>query len=220
MSAKLLRWLQEPLLQFLLIGLALFIAYSTLNPGKNQAGQGLNQIVLTEDDILQLKINFSAQWQRPPTEEELSALIDSRVREEILYREALSLGLDKDDTIVKRRMAQKMEFLSEDLSDLREPTKEELRSWFNKNSRRFELPALITFRHLYFSPDRREHYARSDAEDALSKLTGKPEDTPAANSLADPFMFQDFYGDRTQEQLSKEFGPNFARSLFGLKPGS
>lgn len=220
MSARLLLWLQEPLLQFLLIGFALFVAYSTLNPAKNQAGAGMDQIELTEDDILQLKINFSAQWQRPPTKEELSALIDDRVREEVLYREALAMGLDKDDSIVKRRMAQKMDFLAEDVSDLHEPTNEELRNWFNKNSEQFAYPALITFRHIYFSPDRRGNNARTDAENVLSKLTGKPEDSPSANALADPFMFQDFYGDRTLEQISKEFGPDFALSLFKLKPGS
>jgi parvulin-like peptidyl-prolyl isomerase len=211
------RWLREPLVHFLLIGLLLFAVYTVLNPGQERS---LNRIVLTEDDLRQLQIAFTAQWQRPPTPEELAGLINSRVREEILYREALALGLDKEDTIVKRRMAQKMDFLAEDLSDLREPTTEELRAWFEKNSKRFALPARATFRHLYFSPDRRGEHARADAFRTLNKLVGKPEDSPEAAALADPFMFQDYYGDRTPEQLAKEFGPNFAQSMFQLKPGS
>jgi peptidyl-prolyl cis-trans isomerase C len=213
------RWLREPLVHFLLIGLALFAAYSVLNRGPDQ-GTSLNQIVLTEDDLQQLQIAFTAQWQRQPTPEEMAGLINSRVREQILYREALALGLDKEDTIVKRRMAQKMEFLAEDLSDLHEPPTEELRAWFEKKSQRFALPSRTTFRHLYFSPDRRGQRAHADAVRVLGKLAGKSEDSPAAAGLADSFMFQDFYAERTPEQLAKEFGPNFAKSLFQLKPGS
>jgi peptidyl-prolyl cis-trans isomerase C len=213
------RWFREPLVHFLLIGLVLFAAYSVLNPGPGRGGS-LNQIVLTESDLQQLQIAFTAQWQRPPTPEELAGLINSRVREEILYREALALGLDKEDTIVKRRMAQKMEFLAEDLSDLREPTTEELRAWFEENSRQFTLPARVTFSHLYFSPDSRGQRAHDDAVTALAKIAGQPDDSKLAASLADQFMFQDYYGDRTQEQLLKEFGPNFAQSLFQFNPGS
>ena len=78
---------------------------------------------------------FQSQWRRPPTPNELGRLVDNRVQEEILYREALAMGLDKDDTIVRRRMAQKMEFLAEDVSAAHEPTTEELKAWFAKNER-------------------------------------------------------------------------------------
>jgi len=219
MSAHLKRLSREPLVHFLLIGLALFAAYSVVNQGTNQK-ESSTRIVLTEDDIRQLQIAFTSQWQRPPNPMEMAALIDSRIREEVLYREALALGLDKDDTIVKRRMAQKMDFLAEDLSDLREPTTQELRPWFEKNSQRFAFPSRITFRHLYFSPDRRSGNPRDAAMDALAKITDEPGDSTVATGVADPFMFQDYYGDRTQEQVAKEFGPDFARELFKLKPGS
>jgi peptidyl-prolyl cis-trans isomerase C len=81
--------------------------------------------------------------------------VESRFREEILYREGLAMGLDKDDTIVKRRMAQKMEFLSEDVANAHEPTTEELKAWYQKNGEKFALPSRATFRPLYFSPDHR-----------------------------------------------------------------
>jgi peptidyl-prolyl cis-trans isomerase C len=219
LSVHLRHGFREPLVHFLLIGLVLFAVYTVLNLDSGPGGS-LNQIVLTESDLQQLQIAFAAQWQRPPVPEELAGLINSRVREEILYREALALGLDKEDTIVKRRMAQKMEFLAEDLSDLHEPTTEALIAWFEKNSQRFALPARVTFSHLYFSPDSRGQRAHDDAVTALAKIAGQPEDSKLAASLADQFMFQDYYGDRTQEQLLKEFGPNFAQSLFQLKPGS
>jgi peptidyl-prolyl cis-trans isomerase C len=138
----------------------------------------------------------------------------------VLYREALAMGLDKDDTIVKRRMAQKMQFLAEDVAAAHEPTTDELKAWFEKHSDKFALPSRATFRHLYFSFDRRGQRARDDALAALARLGSQPEDSRLATSLADPFMFQDYYGDRTSEQLAKEFGPTFAQGVFHLQPGS
>jgi len=213
------RLLREPLVHFIVLGGALFVVSGapSRDPAPNSAA---NRIELTLDDLQQLQIGFAAKWQRAPTPQELVALVEGRVREEILYREALALGLDRNDTIVKRRMAQKMEFFAEDVSALREPTPEELRAWYGQHSERFGLPARVTFRHLYFSPDRRGGRAREDAERALVKLAGKPESRPDAAGVADPFMFQDWYGDRTAEQLAREFGPDFARAIFGLAPGS
>ena len=104
------RWLHEPLLHVLLIGLALFVLYYELNPRAGQR-EDSNRIVITADDLAQIQIAWMAQWHRPPTPEEMHNLLDGRIREEVLSREALALGLDKDDTIIKRRLSQKMEFV-------------------------------------------------------------------------------------------------------------
>jgi peptidyl-prolyl cis-trans isomerase C len=218
-SVLLTRWLREPLAHFLMIGMGLFVVYRALNPGASQTGSTC-RIEVTVDDIRQLQLAFTAQWQRRPTAEEMADLVNNKFREEILYREALALGLDKDDTIVKRRMAQKMEFLAEDVSAVREPKVEELKAWFERNSGRFSLPSRATFRHLYFSFDRRRERARDDAVRSLAKLVAKPTGTRFAAAVADAFMLQDYYADRSQQQLAKEFGPNFATALFQLKPGS
>ena len=82
--------------------------------------------MITADDLAQIRLAWMAQWQRPPTPEEMRNLLDGKIREEVLFREAMALGLDKDDTIVKRRLAQKMEFVMEDASALREPADDEL----------------------------------------------------------------------------------------------
>jgi peptidyl-prolyl cis-trans isomerase C len=213
------RWLREPLLHFLLIGLALFAVYRALNRAALEP-ENRSRIELTDDDLRQLELGWMAQWRRPPTPEEIRRLVDSKVREEILYREALALGLDQGDTIVKRRMAQKMEFLAEDLSALREPNREELKAWFETNAPRFTVPGRASFRHLYFSFDRRGEQARDEAERALQKLADRPADAPGASALGDPFMFQDYYGDRSPEQVATVFGAKFTRSLFQLAPGS
>jgi peptidyl-prolyl cis-trans isomerase C len=196
----------------------LFAAYGAVNRGPARTPQS-HQIALTLDDLKQLEIGFAAQWQRPPTQQEMVGLIERRIREEVLYREALAMGLDKDDEIVKRRMAQKMEFLAEDVSAAHEPTTEELKAWFAKNSKLFLQPARVSFRHVYFSPDHRRPHTREDADKALGRLAGKSADSPGAAALGDRFMFQDYLADRTADQIAKDFGPPFAKALFAQKPG-
>jgi peptidyl-prolyl cis-trans isomerase C len=213
------RLLREPLIHFLLIGAVLFAVYHYVPPDRG-ATPSSKQIQLTLDELAQLAVVFQSQWRRDPTPEEFSRLVESKVQQEVLYREALTMGLDRDDEIVKRRMAQKIQFLAEDVAAAREPTTAELKSWFEKHSAMFALPARLSFRHLYFSPDRRGTRAREDAAKALVKLVGQPEDSKLAATLADPFMFQDYYRDRAPDYLGKEFGPQFALAVAKLAPGS
>ena len=212
-------WLREPLLHFLLIGIALFAVYAYTHRGRGGV-ESSRQIALSLDELRQMDMYFESQWHRQPTPAEFQAMVEDKVREEVLYREALAMGLDKDDTIVKRRMAQKMQFLAEDVAAAHEPSTAELKAWFDKNSNKFALPSRYSFRHLYFSPDKRGKNAEDDAAKALTKITGQPEDSTLAASLADQFMFQDYYGDRAPDALAKEFGPQFEVALEKLKPGS
>jgi parvulin-like peptidyl-prolyl isomerase len=211
--------LREPLLQFLLLGAVLFAADTYVNRGRGGV-ESSRQVALTLDDLRQLTMYFQSQWQRPPTADEFNSLIEDRIQEEILYREGLAMGLDKDDTIVKRRLAQKVRFVAEDVASAHEPTTLELHTWFAKNAQKFMLPGRISFRHVYFSPDRRGPRAHADAVDALAKAGREPEDSRAAVLQADRFMFQEYYSDRSSEQLAKEFGPQFAHAIFALKNGA
>ena len=219
MSAHVRRWLREPLLHFLVIGGALFTAYAALNRDPNDQ-KDRRRIVLTENDLSQMTIATLAQGRPAPTIEQMRSLLEAKIREEVLYREALGMGLDKDDIIVKRRMLQKMDFLAEDLSDLREPSREELQAWFKNNASRFAYPPRISFRHLYFSFDKHGANTAEAAAAALKQIAGKPADSPDAAALADPFMFRDYYADRSPDQVGSEFGAKFERSVFELKPGS
>ena len=219
MSLNVHRWLGEPLLHFLLIGAALFAGYAALNHAPNDQKVG-RRIVLSENDLSQMTITILAQGRPAPTLEQMRNLLESKIREEVLYREALAMGLDKDDVIVKRRMLQKMDFLAEDLSDLREPSREELQAWFKENAQRFAYPPRITFHHLYFSFDRHRLKTEEAASMALKQIAGKPADSSEAAALADPFMFRDYYADRSPDQVGSEFGNKFEQSVFGLKPGA
>ena len=214
------RFLREPLIHFLAIGALLFGLYGLAPPGHPTAVAPSKEIRLSLDEITQLTQLFQSQWRRLPSPQELQRMVENKVEQEVLYREALAMGLDRNDEIVKRRMAQKMQFLAEDVAAAREPTTAELKTWFDKNSAKFAQPPRLSFRHLYFSPDRRGVRARDDAQHALSKLAGQPVDTAIAGSLADPFMFQETYRDRPPEFLAKEFGPPFALAVAQLTPGS
>ena len=216
-SSRLKRWMREPLLHFLLIGVTLFGIYHWRNPTSLNTDTS-RRIELTNDDIRQLEISWAAQWQRPPTPDEMRNLVEDKVREEILYREGLALGLDRSDTIVKRRLAQKMDFLADDVSALRDPSLEELKAWYAKNESQFVLPARVTFRHLYFSPDKRGASARDAAVKALEQV-GQGGDTTPTSGLGDQFMFQDYYADRTTDQVANVMGSKFAQALLQLKPG-
>jgi peptidyl-prolyl cis-trans isomerase C len=212
------RWLREPLLHFLLAGMALFAGYRALNPDGG-GREPSSRIEISDDDVQQLALAWRVQWQRPPTADEMRGLLDDRIREEILYREALALGLDKGDTIVKRRLAQKMAFLAEDISSLRDPSAAALRAWFDKNRERFALPGRVSFRHLYFSPDRRGEQARAAATKTLAALADKAGNV-RTTGLADKFMAQDYYVERDPEQVAEVFGTKFAEELARLKTGT
>jgi peptidyl-prolyl cis-trans isomerase C len=214
-----MRLLSEPLLHFLLIGLVLFGVYAYINRGRSGTASP-KQIVLSLDELATMEAYFESQWHRRPTQQEFQAMVEDKIKEEVLYREGLVMGLDKGDTIVKRRMAQKVQFLAEDVATAHEPSTAELKAWFEKNTDKFALPSRYSFRHVYFSPDKRGTNAHDDATKALARIAGQPEDSPLIPSMADRFMFQDYYGDRAPSAIAKEFGPQFAVALEKLKPGS
>jgi hypothetical protein len=213
------RLLREPLIHFLLIGAALFAGFHWLQPVR-KAEPSSKQIQFSLEELSQLALLFESQWKRQPTVSELDRLVENKVQTEILYREALATGLDQNDEIVKRRMAQKMQFLAEDVAAAREPTTGELKAWYAKNTDKFAMPKRVSFRHLYFSPDRRGSHAREDAAKLLAQLTVQPQAVKLAESSTDPFMFQEYYRDRAPDYVGKEFGPQFARSVEKLPEGS
>jgi hypothetical protein len=207
-TSVLKRLVSEPLLHFVLIGAVLFYIGGQKTP---EGGVGRNEIVITEGDIDQLLVAWQVQGLPPPSAAAIRGMVEGKVREEVLYREAMGMGLDQGDVIVKRRLAQKMDFLAEDLSALQEPTKEELRTWFEAHREEFAQPPRISFRHVYYSFDTYGAKAQEAAAQQVSAVTG-PEN-------GDRFMFQNSYAERTEAELLAIFGPAFAREVFTLDPG-
>ena len=154
------RLLREPLLHFLLLGAVIFAAFGFLS--KRSSGEP-GTIVITQGQIENLAFAFAKTWQRPPTDPELAGLIRDRVREEIYYREALALGLDKDDTVIRRRLRQKMEFVSDDIAAQAEPTDADLDAYLQTHPDKFPVEQRFTFRQVYLNPDKRRANLAGDA---------------------------------------------------------
>jgi hypothetical protein len=200
------------LAHFLLIGLALFVIYDVVGDPQIEREA---RIVITVQDQLQLAAVWQKQWQRPPTERELQGLVQARIREEVLYREAKAMGLDEGDTIIRRRLAQKLEFLSQDLATAAEPSEQELADFLADDPDRFLVPARLTFSHVYVSVDRRGPAAEQDSVEMLGRLRAGAD--PAG--LGDRFMLQRRYAQHTEREIGQLFGSGFAARLVELEPG-
>ena len=188
--------------------------------GKARQAAPAQRITLTEGEVRRLEALWTSRWRREPTLLELQGLLEEEVREEILYREALALDLDKGDMVIKRFLAQKVGMMVSDLAAMRKQDPAEIKAWFERNLERFAQPPRVSFRHLYFSFDLRQAQAHHDAAALLVDLNTaavgpKPDDEPG-----DPFPFQSFYGDRTESEVGQVFGHPFAEALFQLDPGA
>lgn len=136
-KGRLVRLLKEPLLHFLVLGAALFVVYGLTS--KSGDGSAPEKIVVTAGQVESLSAGFAKTWLRPPTGPELKELIDDWVREEIATREAMSLGLDKGDAVIRRRLRQKLEFASDDMAALAEPTDAELSAYLQAHAESFRV---------------------------------------------------------------------------------
>lgn len=203
------KWHKEPLLHFLMIGAAIFVVFSIAN--KEDAADSGNKIVVSSAEIKRLGDSWYKRRNRPLSVSELQGLIEAYIKEEIYYREALSLGLDQNDTIIRRRLMQKMEFLSDDLAELSQPDEAELNKYFVDNKNKYQFPARISFTHIYFSLDKRGARAHEDSTRVLAEL-----DVPRAPERGDRFMMEYEFVDETPSEVARIFGSGFAKQLFTL----
>ena len=208
---------REPLLHFLVLGALLFALDAWWRPAATAAAH--TRIVVTEARILNLAATFTRTWQRPPTREELAGLVEAHVREEVMVREALALGLDRDDTIVRRRLQQKIEFVSEEAAALAPPTDEQLQAYLSANPERFQRPARATFSQVYLDPARRKGALEADAARLLERLNGARAPREPAQVGDRLLLLEPRYVDLPQQELAGRFGPEFAEALLKQPPG-
>ncbi len=210
------RWLKEPLLHFLLLGAGLFLAYRLM---PRTAGSGASgEILVTQGQIEHLAAGFAKTWQRPPTPEELAGLVRDRVREEIYCREAIAMGLDKEDTVIRRRLRQKMEFVSDDLAAQAEPSDAELNAYLQTHSGAFHVPPRFTFRQVYLDPKKHGNHLGLDATQLLGQLNQATNLTDTS-SLGDALMLDSQFSNVSASEVASQFGEKFAAELSGLSPG-
>ncbi len=214
------RFLKEPLLHFFLLGLVVFGLHAVLNSGADTGSRGDPLLVaITSADIEWLRSTWNRKMGREPTPRELDGLVASFIREEVLYREAVSMGLDQHDSVVRRRMAQKMDFLFKDLAEMAQPTDEEISGWFDGNRERYRVPAHTSFTHVYFNRDRRGEGVENDAREVLEKVLAEEFDPSRTSSLGDRFMLQSYYPTQSTDSIAREFGKTFADSVAPMEAG-
>ncbi len=194
------RLLREPLVHFLAIGAVLYAGIAAVSSFQKPV------VRIDAQELEQLAAYWEMQTQRPPTRDELASIIQERVDEELLAREAVRLGLDKDDMIIRRRLAQKMSFASEDVAAISEPDDQTLQAYYEKNRQRYATPARLALRHLYFSQDRIGVSPDVAAGEALAKLkAGQPVG-------GDPALLPLVYADISVADLARDYGAAFTKA--------
>ena len=205
------RLIREPLLHFAVLGAALFAAYTLFRPASSDS----SAIVVSGDRIAAIVARFRGTWQRPPSREELDALIDSYVREEVFYREGLALGLDRDDLVVRNRVKQKMEVLGEDAMAA-EPSEADLQKYLDEHREVFAIPAALSFEQVYFDPDRHGDQLERDVRQSLAALrAGRDAVTFGDRTLLPPRMERALPPD-----IKGVFGDAFEKAVRDMPPGT
>ena len=200
---------REPLLHFLLIGAALFVFYEQT---REQGSEAPNRILVNRGQVEQLAANFKRTWMRPATEAELTGLIENYVRDEVFYREALAMGLDQSDPVVRQRMRSKLEFILEDLSST-EVADEVLLAYLQEHPDKFRTQPQVSFQQVYLSADRRTDPV-AEAETVLASLKGGA----APESLGDPTLVPYAFTLATQAEIERSLGESFGREVVELAP--
>jgi parvulin-like peptidyl-prolyl isomerase len=203
------RLLREPLFHFLLAGIALFLLYDVIRGGESDAPR---EIVITEARVEALAENFATVWMRPPTPQEIKGLVDDYVAEEIFYREGVAMGLDQDDTVIRRRLRQKMEFIAEDAATAIEPSDEQLQAYLAQHAAKFVSPTEVTFVQVYLNTERRGDSARADAEKLLAELqAGRGPGNPV--DAGDPTLLPAGMQAASPQAIANAFGNDFATAI-------
>ena len=197
----LVRFVRDPLFAFVVIGAVVFLADVLWREGSSEA------VVVTQGDVDLLAELWASRTGRPPTEVELDGLVDTHVREEVMVREARRLGLDRNDPIIRRRLAQKLTFLVEDLAGLNPPEEEELRTWFEGRRGEYESRGTVTFDHIYFRGDGGGDAAMAARSELADAGPGK------WRELGDPSLLARTYRAASREGVCGDFGPDFCNAL-------
>ena len=195
----------DPLLHFLIAGALLFAAYTWF--GSDEREQR-NELRISAAEVSWLQQAWARQRGREPDEQELKGLLADHVKEVLLAREAKELELDRDDTVVRRRLAQKMEFLLQDTARIAQPREEELRALYASQPQRYRMPVRVSFRQIYFA-------TVQGARSGLATLRSRNE-----SEVGDPSLLERDYAAVAAEEIANVFGPEFARALLALEPGA
>ncbi|MBS0264436.1 MAG: peptidyl-prolyl cis-trans isomerase, partial [Planctomycetes bacterium] len=208
--------LREPLLHFLVLAGGLFALWAVRNPESTRGEPSRPQITISEARIDSLIDIFAKARHRPPTQQELAGLIDDFLQEEVFYREALAMKLDEDDTIVRRRLRQKMELFVEDFTSAAQPTAEQLADFLQEQADQFRVDRRVAFRHVYLNPEKHPDTLDKDLETLKAELERKAD--PA--ELGDTFLLPGEFELTSLRQLTQLFGEDFGPQVYAQAAGA
>jgi hypothetical protein len=211
-----MRVIREPLFHFLILGAAIFAIHGVVTRHKTDKP---GEIVVTQAAIENLVTGFTRTWQRPPTEDELQGLVRDYIREEAAYREALALQLDRDDMIVRRRLRQKLEFVSDTLATRTEPSDAELQSFLQAHRETFQTEPRFSFHQIYFNPQLHGESLHRDVARVVEHLQQAGLGA-RDHDLGDPFLLEQNFDNVSLSDLKKTFGEQFALAISALRVDS
>ena len=196
------RLFREPLIQFLILGVLLFLLTSYIWQHRNKQSR---EIIVDNERIGMMVMNYKTQTGDLPNKQQLDAMIDNYIREEISYRKAKKIGLDKDDEIIRRRLSQKFIFLQTDLTEAAQPSDKDLEQFYTQHPELFQTAATVSFSHIYFSADNNtDNTAKQKALTVLQQL--KNSNLQRAPEKGDRFPLQYDYTDQATVDIQQNFG--------------
>jgi hypothetical protein len=210
------RFWHEPFVHFFILGVLLFGIDAFLRNQSDTASAG--EIVVTAGRIENLGAMFERTWQRPPTAVELKGLIDSYILDEALYREGVALAMDQDDSVVRRRVRQKLDFFVDDLASPDEPEEAELQAWLDAHKDAYAIPAVFTFFQVYLNPERHGDTLDAEAQRLLAELRASTSSIDIG-SLGDATLLEPDYVNYRADMVESGFGGGFAAQLEGAPVG-
>ena len=216
-NQKSLRFLREPLIHFFVLGLVVFGLHAVLDRKPVTIVDDPYLVEVSSADIEWMWTLLNKKMGREPTRQDLRDQVNQLIREQILSREAVAMGFDEGDIVVRRRLVQKMEFLFKDLSAVTEPTEDDLRNYYAKNRTKYEMPPQVTCSQVYFSIDSR---GVDGAKQAAQALTKEGPDPSKASTLGDASILSPKCAQCSTREIINQFGTDFAKAVKNLEPGS
>jgi peptidyl-prolyl cis-trans isomerase C len=218
MIEKLKKMAREPLLHFLLIGAGIYGLYGLL--AVDETGSDERIVTVTSGEIQSLTDQWLKTRMRPPTKLELTGVINDHARTRVLYREAVAMGLDKNDLVHERRLARKLESMAKSMITPGEPSDAALIDWYAANIDGFKQSDLYTITQIFFDPNKRERTTLDDAKATLDKLNSLEHMPSDLGAYGDRIMLKNYYPKLSQNELGKLFGTPFAEQIVKLEPGA
>ncbi|MDO8423511.1 MAG: peptidylprolyl isomerase [Parvibaculum sp.] len=205
--------IREPLVHFLVLGGLLFAAYGIIN---RDAPPPASTVLIDNGVVADILQRYEAVWKRPPTPKEMRGLINSYIRDEVLYREGVAIGLDQDDPVVRRRIRQKMDVMAEEAGRADAPDDAAMQAYLDKNAARYMAPPVVSFEQVMFDPDRRGEVTQTDVTEALAALQAGADQA----AYGDAGLLPREQSQANLERVARDFGEAFASALESLPIGT